>query len=695
MKTVVLGGFVALLAISVRAERVAYVFSGWQKERYKCEYDAHFGKLGWTCTKFLNTELPALSGKLADYDVVVAGSVANYANTVSVKPYAAVWRQWLEAGGALIVTDANYPSVLGSWVGALEPEFACTAVTCTAHKKRTTAACAVTLASDPLLMCPHPLGRLIRDRYIQWTHLEGLDDDWRKPILCSDGRPTFAYRPVGKGIVVLLSAAELSKSRIGEALLANVALWRQMRAQGLELASVKEVGEMRPVLSASVVRKHLYADDPLQPCVTCCPPAWATNRLRGVEWRIDRGAWSLRKALAEAWKIPLGSLSEGRHEIAFRLCYDEGYVASLGKTKGRLAGGEEELRVEFFRRRDARYRFRSDGVLLEDGKAFFPLGFYYVGWKRTDAERDAAVADMSAWGYNTVHMGVRKDEPAKDSYGKFLDNCARLGMRVVTEFEDGVEPEPIIRRYREKPAVMAWNPGDEPARKGLLAEDMFRLYDRFKQLDPEHFVYTVICVPSRYAKFAPGTDVLAPDVYPVPTLPISNVSDCLAEARIASGRAGCALWGVCQAFGGQHFAKISKWKRPPDGREFRGMSYLALMAGAKGLMYYVYHDGCFVLLKEPELLAAVKAFPAEMSEVAPFVLAGECRQLAKGEKGLYSAMWTDRGQDLFVAVNTTTVPVRVNVPFGDGRLLYGERKPSNGGFCELGALERIVILGTR
>ena len=58
------------------------------------------------------------------------------------------------------------------------------------------------------------------------------------------------------------------------------------------------------------------------------------------------------------------------------------------------------------------------------------------------------------------------------------------------------------------------------------------------------------------------------------------------EAKEAANKVDTALWAVGQAFGGQKYDKKGAWPRWPDAREFRGMSYLALMAGAKGIIYY-------------------------------------------------------------------------------------------------------------
>ena len=126
---------VAGLTSGAVAERAAVVYSDWSKNSFATEYDKHLKALGWEFDKYQNTRLPELTEKLGAYQFVIAASVANYTQTVKMGPYAAAWRKWLAEGGALIITDANYGSVLGTWVGAFGPEFACSCALCSAHTK--------------------------------------------------------------------------------------------------------------------------------------------------------------------------------------------------------------------------------------------------------------------------------------------------------------------------------------------------------------------------------------------------------------------------------------------------------------------------------------------------------------------------------------------------------------------------------
>ena len=772
---------VSLLCGGVEAaapqERAAVVYCGWSGGSFSSEYDAHLNKIGFAFDKYENVRLPELTEKLGAYRLVIAASMANYTKTVKMGPFAAAWREWLSGGGILVVTDANYASVLDDWVAAFGPGFESGCALCSSHTKPSDATRATAIRPDPLLSCPKPLGRLFQKHYGQWAHLTKLGTDWRTPIVCVDGAPLFAYRRVGKGMVVLTSASSLQNSPIAPALIENIVTDCRLRemgiavesfepdlsggnpaerisrlrlkvspgcgqkvaatlvarnrhakgtaeAKGIDEATVPANGEVtlspacalvrsgtvasrlevtvdgRTILSCEweetspetislrLKRKHFYPGDIVSPQVAIAPPAGSHGNLTGLAWRIDGGEWNGREAKNGAWTIPASSLPLGKHVLQARLVYRSGFLASMdGKTRNLFDWGES-VEAEFFTHPEPKYRMRGDHVLLEDGKPFFPLGFYQVAWNIPAEDCLRMVRNIAAWGYNTVHM------PCKGgSHGAFLDECARLGMRVITEFAG--DPGPVIEKYRGKPAVMGWNPGDEPARRGIMPEQMFARYDRFKQLDPDHLAYTVICVPSQYGRYASGTDVLAPDPYPVPRKPIDNVYRSLKGAKAESVRVDTALWAVVQAFGGQKYDKSGDWPRCPDAREFRAMSYLALMAGVKGIIYYTYCDNSFDILKEPDLLEAAKTFPAELQGLIPFLLDGKGEQLAENTDGVYAMAWTLGAERRLVAVNVRDKEAKASLPFVGGQVLYGAPRDlrTEGGHVSftIPPLERVVL----
>ena len=162
---------VSLLCGGVEAaapqERAAVVYCGWSGGSFASEYDAHLNKIGFAFDKYENVRLPELTEKLGAYRLVIAASMANYTKTVKMGPFAAAWREWLSGGGILVVTDANYASVLDDWVAAFGPGFESGCALCSSHTKPSDATRATAIRPDPLLSCPKPLGRLFQTFALQ------------------------------------------------------------------------------------------------------------------------------------------------------------------------------------------------------------------------------------------------------------------------------------------------------------------------------------------------------------------------------------------------------------------------------------------------------------------------------------------------------------------------------------------------
>ena len=126
------------------------------------------------------------------------------------------------------------------------------------------------------------------------------------------------------------------------------------------------------------------------------------------------------------------------------------------------------------------------------------------------------------------------------------------------------------------------------------------------------------------------------------------------------------------------------------------MSYLSLMAGAKGIIYYVFSDGSFDIRQAPDLLEAVQMFPAEMRGIVPFVLDGKGELLAEDVDGVYAMAWTLGAERRLVVVNARNKETAVTLPFAGTRVMFGaprEVKQLADGKLSftLSPLERVVI----
>ena len=415
--------------------------------------------------------------------------------------------------------------------------------------------------------------------------------------------------------------------------------------------------ELPEILSSKLRRKHFYPGMNELEAWLDAVPDYPENGPFVLRWKLDGGLSSRQSinSMKATVKQAIRGLAFGKHIIQWELLQRETVIATIED--------------DFFVHPEPTMRFREDGTLLNNGKPFFPFGMYHVSWAVPTEHRKAMIADIAKYGYNLVHVGIKKGElkAASDTYKDFLDECHKNGIYVISEFgEPALE---VIEKYKNHPAVLGWNPGDEPANRGISNKEMFRRYDSFKQLDPNHIAYTVICIPAQYKNYASGTDVLAPDVYPIPNGSVDDVYHPFKNAYNEAMKYDTALWGVPQCFG-----NYGGWKRPPNGDEYRAMLYLELMAGVKGFVNYTYFDKGFFLPKDDELYAACKAVPTEMKPLIPFVLNGKRSVLQENPKGVYVAKWTMDGRTAIVIVNASkdkALPFELKGDYAGAKLDFG------------------------
>ncbi|MBP5639217.1 MAG: hypothetical protein J6X55_07055 [Victivallales bacterium] len=424
------------------------------------------------------------------------------------------------------------------------------------------------------------------------------------------------------------------------------------------IATTDWQSELPQILEYKMRRKHFYpGETTLSVAFKAFPYAPEAGPLK-LFTRIDGKAIQPNiafNAMEASGNFSLNGLGNGRHVVTFELQQN-------GQT---LTAPEAEL----FIHPEPTVRFREDGTMLMNGKPFFAFGMYHVSWSASPEHRKAMIADIAQYGYNVVHVGCKAGEFKADTFGEFLDECQKHGVYVITEFPVK-EALAVIAKYKDHPAVLGWNPGDEPYPAGVSPEEMFRRYDSFKQLDPNHLAYTVICTPSQYKNYSSGTDVLAPDPYPVPKNPIDNVYKNYKDAHAEARKYDTALWAVPQCFG---YDK-GTWTRYPTADEYRSMLYLSLIAGVKGFVNYTYYDRGFFLPKAPGLWDACKTFPTEMKPLIPFILNGKRTVHQEDTKGIYTGTWSFDGRTAAVIVNASpdkALPFEIKGDFSNVSIHYG------------------------
>ena len=191
--------------------------------------------------------------------------------------------------------------------------------------------------------------------------------------------------------------------------------------------------------------------------------------------------------------------------------------------------------------------------------------------------------------------------------------------------------------------LAGWYTADE--RPADQVERVFHQYTVLRQNDPGGVTFIAQNRPGELVRWRDATDVMGVDPYPIYSIPegslspLEMVTDWVeqAEAAVEGSR---PVWGVIQFF---KFGSNGHW---PTYDELRTMSYMAIVAGAKGLFYWSYGANALSWVSDPTLkeeywqrlvrvTTEIKSLePALISPDAPEILsayspAGTIRVLAK------------------------------------------------------------------
>ncbi|WP_445247426.1 hypothetical protein [Microcoleus sp. OTE_8_concoct_300] len=291
---------------------------------------------------------------------------------------------------------------------------------------------------------------------------------------------------------------------------------------------------------------------------------------------------------------------------------------------------------------------RVDGTTVIDKKPFFPFGFYHVSWESTAQERKSALRDIAAAGFNTIHASATN----LNDYGEFLDQAERLGVYVLTE-QNSIGLLNLINAFKQKPAVLGWNIADDVDNGKLVPQEVLKFHQQAKLADPHHITY-ISGYSNKIKQFGNCADVLAMQSYPIGNGndEISLTYDRISLARDAVSRDKKAVYANVQAFAWQNTKKGESHPiRVPTFDEVRNMTYQALLAGAKGIIYYTYHDGDWHLSSYPALWAGMKTLVPEIKAISSLVLNGQLNKIDVGVEKVIAGMWKERNQSLIVIIN--------------------------------------------
>ena len=219
---------------------------------------------------------------------------------------------------------------------------------------------------------------------------------------------------------------------------------------------------------------------------------------------------------------------------------------------------------------------------------------------------------------------------------------------------------------------MGWSIVDDVDNGVLTPQEVLELYQQAKLADPNHITY-ISGYTDKIGEFGNYADVVAMQSYPIGSKDedinvddeISLIYDQISIARNAVSPKK-AIYANLQVFDwGIQKPENPKFKegtRTPTFEEVRNMTYQSILAGAKGIIYYTYHDEVWHLPSvKPELWKKMKSLVPEIKTLSPFLLEGELKIIDTGVEKVIAGTWTYENQSLIIAVNRSQKRQEVSV----------------------------------
>ena len=303
-------------------------------------------------------------------------------------------------------------------------------------------------------------------------------------------------------------------------------------------------------------------------------------------------------------------------------------------------------------------RFDAKNRMLVDGKPFYPYGWF--------SYTDLAAAQKAGYNtevyYNGAYLHGQNLQRHFDVYFKHgirsVIYCypsnklyAKESMRKPLSQEEAELIRSRIRELRDHPGLLGWYIGDELESAPALHARVKDIYEICREEDPYHPAVILNNSVTGYLKYADCSDVLLPDIYPNfvegggSGKPLGHLRSVLEIARNSSTR---VLWITPQGFNYGDFGRTGQ--RAPDFAELRNMQYQALLAGAKGFVWYVYAGS----EAYPDIIGGVAYLRKELEALADLRDgAGDYKQLESPSPDLLLAAYAAKGRDYIIAINTS------------------------------------------
>ncbi len=278
----------------------------------------------------------------------------------------------------------------------------------------------------------------------------------------------------------------------------------------------------------------------------------------------------------------------------------------------------------------------QDNVLLRNGKPWFPLGMYHAQPQYWEEVHDLGIDLQQSMNWldgDFPRLAAMKQPLLYENKHRWPENMAHWAKHFSTE-----------------PFACMWYVVDEPF------DDLVWRWEACSRAmaaaDPDHPTYTVLLYPASFHYQRNVADLLGLDTYPLnkdgsgSILPVATRIDQLREA-IGDSK---PVLAVLESFGYEPLDK------------FRAMAYLAIVHGAKGILWYPWEEGepAVGVNTNPALKEEMRKVIVEIRALAPAILSGHTKMLTFADGRVHAMLCGDKTTGVkLICVNPTESDAQV------------------------------------
>ena len=304
---------------------------------------------------------------------------------------------------------------------------------------------------------------------------------------------------------------------------------------------------------------------------------------------------------------------------------------------------------------------RVDGTILINDRPFFPFGFYHISWanRGTTEQRQSDVKKLGSAGFNTVFTDLINDKDILH-YNSFLNAAQTYGVYILTPMTNAMIP-----LISHQPSLLGVALADD-ANVNTTPDSIRQLNSVVKKLAPNKLTYIslFLALDRPEIPYFGLSDMVANQSYPIGNDNIEVVYQVMnSTVKSALSHNNVPIANL-QTFAWQPNKPI------PSPQELNNMTYQALMAGVKGVIYYAYRSKEIDLNKQPQTWNALERLAREVQTLSPVLLSGVRTELSDGQDERPLAVtFTGPAGNYFIALNTNRTQTRlVNIKLPDIKL---------------------------